>query len=891
MASATSTPSFHRISALPIDCLALIINYAGPNAALLLLLTGNVAITRKVRRCGNLSLRWEQSAYTDWSPCKSLIESFNRLESLTLTTFAPHLLAKGRLSCALFPSSLLTLNLDFCGVFAALDAVNGFAPTLFRHCTQLLHLHLRDITTTVTIDLKHFPRFLRTLVLQSHLQHRQATYDPEDLSYLPPDLEKLHLNVLPVSPDSRRIIEIGENVPGELSSLIDLSIWVQHTSIATNLVGARLKRLEVHSVNGFTRHAPFPNVFESGNIAQCYPVLESLHCNQPVLWNAARFNTLPPSLTELVISAHASHLIKRPDDPEERAMLVKGGTNLRVIEYFDRSIPLSVETLSCFQKLESLGMNVVVLATTVHDLQILPQRLSQISVAFMSATQLQLLPPSLTSLKVTQISVEEAEKQLLSSLKPNSLLQGLSSLSTTSYLPIELALKMPSTLESLTYREGSSASLIAITQLSNEGHFPLLNYLSLTTPFKFASPTQSDTPMEDAWELSLAVVPRTLQTLIVSGYVKLSTRDDLGLKHHSRLTHLELLDKVMPKKLFQQLPDGLKTLHVNLYLPINLGDPAMCLEFRSLKTRLSALKELVLVNGSKFIVTPVSRLNKTVGLSYSEFWALPMPIKTFYLRSMIRIRLNQNTALWEDSYIFGISCLPRNLTTLTIPSTVHLWSKLVDTSSDPSIRSTILAAIKYHLPLLALPIINVGMNSKRQSLIEALPPHVCKLSIGAGSKNVLPFCHVTGFDSDEVYKANRGTYEVIEPVFHIINVISWLTFYILAPKYCLENLVLKAYFWNSLIGSGASLVVLLWKLHRRGLLAHHHLSAVKTPIRRSLALLSCFAPIISLLPWVVDSGALVWSYLPFFALIGFLLLSTLRNYIVFAVRYSVRFNP
>lgn len=791
----------------------------------------------------------------------------------------------------MFPSSLTSLTMDFQGVFGVLSTRDGFAPTFFGSCNRLLHLHLADMNTHAEIDLKHFPATLLTLVVKAHPLRHLASYQYDDLPYLPPDLEKLHINVLPSwGKASKPTIELGANIPGNLASLTDLSIWINHPgSLTTDLIGAHLKRLDVYTTNALTRHGDHKNVFETGNIAECYPVLESLHCNQPVLWSAARIQTLPPSLTELAIASAWSQLIKT-GMLEERNVIAERGAKIRWIANYEREIPMSCDTLQLFPRLEYLSMRILVKDAGYLGPELLPRSLTQVSVEKLSVGQLQLLPPSLTSLKTTEITADTEEKQLLSMLPPDSVLKGLSSLSTNSYIPIELALNLPSSLESLTFREGSCASLSAIARRSNQGHFPRLTYLSITTPFTYEVPMPIHPQFGEPWELSLAVVPRTLETLIVAGYVQLSKNEESSLQHLSSLTHLEILDKALPAELFLQLPGGLKVLRFNLSIAIDLGDPKLCLAFWNLRTKLAGLKELELVDSSKFVTPSVSRLRKTPPLSFREFCALPWPMLKFYLKSMARIRFKQHTTLWEDAYIFGILCLPRSLSKLTIPSSVHLWENLVSVSATPELRTVVMATIKYHLPLFALPYINTGLHPQREALVRAMPPHISKLSIGRDCANVHPFVNTTGMEADEVYKADRATSEIMEPCFHAVNLVSWLAFYCFVPRATLQVPFLKVYMWNSIVGSGLTLGITLWRLYKKGLLASHRLSAVKVPIRRSLTLLAFFSPLIALLPWIAAPSEPGWSYTRMALLSAYVVVTSARNFLVLAVRHAVRFN-
>lgn len=865
------------------DILDHVTSYAGPNAALKLLLTGDSALAYKLRRSGHLSLCWESSSYADWNASKPLINRFPHLQALTLTYFSPDLLTKGRLDGTMFPSTLTYLKLAFNGVFAALATMDGHAPTLFSNCNQLLHLHLHDDITATTIDLKHFPKTLRTLVLKASSTLRRATFELDDLSHLPQDLEKLHLNIVAHWPSTGQpTINIGENIPYNLSSLTDLSVWIALPgSLRTDLVGAHLKRLEVISAQALTRHGTHLNVFENGDIAQCYPVLESLHCNQAVLWNAERIQTLPPSLTELVVAAHWSQSSDYPKAPENLALLAKAGLNIRWLDNYKNDVPMDTETLSCFPNLEYLGMRVSVSDVGTAGPQLLPQRLTQLSAGTLSITQLLMLPTTLTKLRVSDITANADEKQLLSTLEPNTLLKGLATLFCVSYLPIEVALNLPSALESIALLEGSCAALTAITRRSNAGDFPRLTSLSVTTPFKYENPMKPHPQFGDPWELTNAVVPRTITSLRVSGFVRLSNRDELSLKHLPKLTYLDLLDETEPMDLLLQLPAGLRTLRAKLGAPVDLGDHRKCLEFSKLRTRLPFLKEINFMQQFAMFVPPTPR---TFHLSFCEFYALPWSIKAFYLKSLVRMRLGQETARWEDAHVFGVSCLPRNLSTLIMPFNLPSGDRLTDTKATPTLRRFLIAVFKYHFPLLALPLTSaLKMNPQREALLEAMPPHLSGISSGTESHKLIPFERRTGFDQNDLYKSWRATSYVIEPTFHAMNVLSWLACVSVFPKRLFENRLLKAYAWNSVIGSSLSFGLLLWRIYRKGLLAPHHLSAVAIPFQRSAALLAVFTPLVAILPCIVPKSKSYWSYARIPLLTFYVIFSSVRNYLVFAV--------
>lgn len=827
------------ISSLSVDCLDIVLSYSGPNAALYFILTGDAIIINKVKRTSTLSLRWESSAYFDWSAALPLINLFSSLHSLSLTTWSPSLLPRERLKQGLLPPTLKSLELSFNDVFILLNTHHW--PELLSTVRALESLSVSSENTAdqeLYLRLDHFPKSLRSFRLRAPTPV-VIDYAASRLEDLPPDLETLHLRVTPMSRYTKEQIKLGKGVPGGLYSLTSLAIYVDREhSVDLTCVGPRLKHLELlgggkalmakGTVSAFNDEIPPRKHF---------PRLETLKTDAFKLFHWNNLEMLPPTLTQLsvpiskTLASPASALASLNNRFNGLSDIPTHAIpkNLRLFEILHREdIPSFTDsaTLQHFSSLTSLNSCKLSSSCKPTDLSF-PKSLTALTLDFAKLSWLKLLPPSLLSLHLLDLSITEDQGrgrrgnrliEASSNAETEEILQGLSALRIDNvYFPLELVHVLPRSLESLTVELDGHDVLMALTARSKVGSLPLLKTLSIDG----VGAHQGKVPI---FELSMDSIPSTVCTLMLGGVISFpSGSSPHSLRHHLSLTFLRLSLPVKPLELFKHLPRSLRTLYVNFAQNIDVANPHEALELFLLRERVPRLREFY--------------LNKTTGqANFDWIWrfpslqelpsrlarwmSLPMSLQLIYIRAIWK-------SLWIESSLLlgpliGFACLPRRLSTFSMPVSHRLYWHVSD------IAYLLLATFKYQIPILGLALFRESDyrydDVNDAGFIDMLPTQLSDVSgINAGILNKAIYAEETGHTPLNIYdlkKPNGPWVSPSEALYHAFNLVTWLIVAKNAPMTrWTPTWLLQGYMWSSIIGSAISLPYCLWQSisHRR----HH----------------------------------------------------------------------
>ena len=630
------------ISSLSVDCLDTILSYSGHNAAAYLILTGNSTIISKVRRTGTLSVRWESTAYFDWNTCKSLIESFQHLRSLHLTTWSPQLLGREYLKATLFPPTLTSLELDFYDVFRILDTDHWCG--LFNNVLNLESLTISSPNEYHTIYFEEFPKTLRSLRLLAPHYTSISSGTPRTV-YLPPNLETLHLLARP----SSRFIELLEHefcgrIPGHLESLTDLSLRLSvGDKLDLSSIASRLRHLEVMHGDVFVNSV---QALYNAPTRKLFPRLESLKTNNCAIVDWIQLKSLPPTLTHLRVpfgdSERESQTAIGPlnaasNDHELPTHALP--RNLRHVEMLKLS-----KVKHCFMPPEiichftALVSPCYTFSNCMQDILNLPNTLTSLSLNVVQLSWLKLLPPSLQSLKIVDLSIPDDTCLLysghppsapVSSERPPEILRGLTALRITGRnFPLPLIPLLPLSLISLTIYAGETHALIALARHQRNGLLPELKSLRVKGA---RGPYNSHAQIE----LSMDSIPPLIRTLSLRGDICFPKDPSQSLCHHS-LTSLMIPQPMDPLELLEHLPSSLRLLKTEFSRALDLADPEQALELYLLGFQRNLhLRELHL-RGIPYLEpwcwkTP-ARSELTSRLA--SWLKLPMPLKMIYIRSI-----------------------------------------------------------------------------------------------------------------------------------------------------------------------------------------------------------------------------------------------------------------
>lgn len=865
---ATSSKTVHRLSALSLDCLERVLWYDGDNSALRLFLTGDKPLLAKLQRSRVLSVKWISSAYLDWTACQPLLKQLPQLQSLRLTTWSPTLLCLGLMEGEVLPSSLTSLSMNFGGVFSLLNTRFNYAASLFGNLSKL------DSLTMVCkapqgdheggeIDIAQFPSSLRSLSLTSFGSPQNPTntrytayyhYSVFNIRYLPPNLETLVLNVVPAIPNEDDggiqdgsqpkglALLIGYGIPGNLSFLTNLSVWLtpQHP-VDLRFVAANLKRLE--ALGGFVQIHLQNALLPKRPIHSVFPRLQALRSELYKLSDWNQLEDLPPTLTELGVSFTSdfegseetlSRLNTAYTAAEAQSIALKHAApmGLRYIEDMGptrsrANLPFAVpqHLLPYFPNafFSSKRRNGPI---TCKDLDSVPKNVSQLTFESIKLSALQRLPPSVVQLDIYALDVTKVNMNNLASLNLTEALRNVQSLLMTPILPIELVPHLSTRLEHLSISGHDETVLQAITDRGNAGHLPNLTSLALSDrPLGYRSKT-------DLVELSMATIPKSVQKLVVMKSAQFSKDASLALHLHPSLTDLSITPDVAPLELLPQLPATLRVLHVTFSPAINLAVVEDALAIMQLKERVPRLKSLFVGLNKKNQaqtpfgwIDPLSPLNRP-RVSVSKWLSLPYRLKMLYVRAMLPGSLDTFKTL---SRAFAYASLPSGLSTLQV---AYPREKSRATSYDlsditNSLYETIaLPAIKYQLPLIGT-LMGVPAHETNSSLprsfwrsqaeAKPFPRHISHLQTEELScRNVLTAIY---------YRASGGSLfgqwspesqtpwrSISEMILHLVNISSWLVLAFFMPWGWQANSLLKVYMWSNIIGSAIAFPqsFLLW---------------------------------------------------------------------------------
>lgn len=788
------------LSVLPADCLVAILSYGLIDLVPKLILTGNKVLILKLRHMRHLSLTWSKSSsFVDWSKASPLIRSLFRLESLELTTWTPLLLSQGPLNPGIFPPSLRSLTLRYCGCAELLQ--NFHAPALFDPLVSLEYFEIQDeLRTSKYVSLCHFPSSLRSLHIQSKLgRSLEVLGDLTELRFLPSNLETLHLHMFSIGTAS--LDEIVYVWPPNLASVTDLSIRVNyghHLDISS--IAPQLKHLNVFAkALRFGDERDFP--FSTAPLRTYFPVLESLDTTMFTLKNWQQLSNLPPSLTVLNVlldtqlGYHSSNRHNVLEDLNEHC------EEFGVLQYAAPKLLRRME----------------------------PQNATQISNII--PKDLRRHFPLLEFPDTTSKIIYEDLRRVSLTRAPELLTAGLTDLVVDGHLfEIAFLSHLPRSLERLVFR-ASEPVLKALVQHSNSGQLPHLATLNL-----LVAPLEAD--CRDSLGLNRNTVPSTVTNLKVQGNVHYRVSDPCdSLKHHLKLTSMHLVNFDLITTL-PYLPARLQSLDISLSAPVNLAVPDQALALFEMRHHLHHLSHL---QASLFSVTknkpwllPVSPDNPPQ-ISLSRWTKLPKALKSLYAQCyLVKIQLGlvwSTKTLLESSELYALSCLPRGLSSLKLPTQAVASGSNVIWADELDLARAWDAILRCQLPLLALPVLHGRAPNPLDRVVKALPPALSTVNISESNDAVIKVIshHATGHPREDfVTPLENVKFWPLESAYHAANALSWMLIALYGPSSWKQNSPLQAFIWSSALGSALVAPILAWRLYKSGLVLPQLEPIIKT---------------------------------------------------------------
>ena len=814
------------ISSLSIDCLDIVLSYSSHNASFYLILTGDSTIISKVRRTGTLSLRWESTAYFDWNASKSLIESFQHLRSLHLTTWSPQLLAREGLQATLFPPTLTSLELDFNDIFRILDS--DCWRGMFNNVPNLESLTIscsNEHSYSAGIRFDGYPKTLRSLRI--HAPHHVHIFN---LAHLPPNLETLHLLA---QLNRRGELVLGEDVPGQLRSLTSLALRLSpETVMDLSFVASSLKHIDI--LGGELRIGS--NLVFSSELTprDLFPRLESLKVDTYPFKTWNQLELLPPTLTHLKLNFDRSLLksqaalgplnarfkdYERPTHAIPRNLrFVEAQTNVEMLAWIMPS-----ESICHFPSLSHCNT----LPKCKQDILNLPNTLTSMSLSFAKLSWLKLLPQSLLTLNIHELSLiddEDDDDGHPSTAHPSAtppstleILSGLSALRINSIdFPSQLVPLLPRSLENLRIEAAGNDVLVALARQQQNGLLPLLNNLHVEGARARESASN--------FELSIDSIPSMIHTLYLSGDLSFPTDPARSLCNHRALTSMTLPRPMEPIDLFKQLPSSLLKLDFVPSREVDLANPEQALELYKFGKRAVHLRELYFSTIS--VQWPSTQKcnwcwnNPPSGLlsRLSSWIRLPKALKWIYIRALWHtswIRPDSFGARGELlSNLIGFYCLPRNLSSLGLAVRTSRWHL-------PYAASVVLALFKYQIPLLGLLLFDRKDFQpdfvRDLGYVDKMPPRISTLNGLDSALTVAVYTKETGFAPSYLNNDVRPNGPWISPsegIYHAFNLITWVLLALYAPKMSWKpTWLLPYYMWSSIIGSAIALPISIWRWH------------------------------------------------------------------------------
>lgn len=767
VASANAGSLHSSLSALSVECLDHILSFFIPNGCLNLILTGDKRLIAKVCRTSRLSIRWARSGFPTWKSVLPLVKSFSKLESLVVSVWSRLVLTRGPVNGGFFSPTLQRLVLRYEGCSALLNDLH--APILFKPLVVLEEFTLQDdyTSTEPIISLSHFPTTLRSLrILGAQRQSISTAFYYEtfdELNSLPPNLDTLHLN--PVCKEERDGFEWPATL---LPSLTNLAMrFYPHQTLDITPIAHRLTYLEFL---GSEIRSDGKNLFDRDTpLKEHLPILKSLLSPLYTLHAWSDLRNLPPSLVELVITFN-EEVLTTPESSTTLAQLNadsigRDGTlqfaaprNIRVFSLYDHwrfdTNPIPRDILLHLDGLLATQQSLLVDSMLNLSLPfVYPLTDLRLSVHF-RFDWIPLLPPSLEKLSITIVNFD-----LLAMLNRANPCPNLTSLFVVVDGPIQL-LKL------------------------NSSHTPsTLTHLQLALPDK--SPFSLD------------------------------------LVNHKNLTSLQsntaCLTHILPG-----MPPNLKKLVVGLNRSVDLANPDQVMVLYGMNNMVPLLRELLIYaeatdeNMDGHWLKVLSPQNPPQ-LSLSRWISLPWSVKRFYAHYYLtRYKASHD---W-DCELFALSCVPRSLSILRLPKKLSV--NLLQVDLVKLLQRYLLSTLKFQFPLLGLPLIHWPMPDNSDPLIAALPKRLSNLAVSRDSLAGVCDCimrNASGFAQTEYSTPlpDRYSYWWLEPIYHVMNTVSWLAIAQFGPSSWTNKPLLRGYMLTTAIGSAITAPILFWNIHRAGL--------------------------------------------------------------------------
>lgn len=833
--------------AFPVEVLDEIASHLVQESLRNLLLVGNRSLSARLCQISTIVACWMSSSFCDWRRSMPFVNSFSKLQALTLTVND----AYNRPSevfqptwPALLPSTLKSLSLDYRG---ALDVLTGISP--FYRLQSLTYLSIyQEIPLlnegSCTIQLLGLPSSLKHLILHSEV--KGYGYILEHISALPRDLITFDVNLESYCMPSSQT--------GHFRFLGD----VDHPSSLTHL-GISFQQpamLDIANCSANLRYLRAPAALVSFDTSRCTrltstegtPIRDILPCLHTLILTGSSttpwelFECLPLTLTRLgalldLDPTHTLDNLATGRRMNESHRSTAGGDRsgapmmVRRLEIPDLTIEAKDELLQflpLFPSLESIELPQASRALQADEIGVCVR---SIEVTELSGP-LALLPRSLQ--KITCSSLDLDLKTVQGLLVSPLNVPRLSSLSVSRVpLHLDLISLLPTSLEHLRLVIPSQESLEALAVRCNQ--MPFLTSLIVRVS---GSPPPSHL---DKVQITVDYIPLTLKSLTLRGTYELPLPpSNLSLAHHPRLTALHLRGPSPPLMALSQLPEQLIRLSITLSAPVDLNNPT---EVNLLMSLPKGLHEVHISSA-----TPRSGLNTTTWFTVAN----PASLRSLGVRSLTQRntrRFHLMTALpsWLVSesmrYLvsesFAVSCLPKTVNHFEAPyasnrsmmmmhKRITALQSILERRADRSFVALLQRLVQYRLPLLGLLMPNtyaIDVRPKhkdaryefyQEERLRALPPNLsffdphCSDASETWQRKIARSRPEVDLESKPLIQ-NRFTFRAL---FHGMNLAIWLH---LSFMFSFEpRSTLNLIRWNHIIGSALALP-LQFLVHRPAL--------------------------------------------------------------------------
>ena len=791
------------LPAFPIEVLDQIIWFAGDNASLKLIFSGNRRIVAKVSRSSTLSLRWESSAFYDWSRCSALWKSFSNLKYLRLSTWSPTLLGVTTWKRELFPPKLRHLSVLVFDAYALMEPSCDVLHNLIDLDVLILHSQLRSTSPIITFA--NLPSSLRTLRFTSDKagpSPSECYFNYQEAFRLPPNLETFHIDAVP--------IENGGKARPFRPPPVLASFGPHLTTLSLVPSGFRLFAVQpiAHQLRRLEACLEQPSIFELSPAFQVdFPLLEAIQVwfMEAFEWSQLRY--LPPSVTELTTSFKQSNLNL---DAIDTCLATMNDTYLRHGRHLDHPAPMNLRLVANVHQFNPIHPSImhhfpsVILpevnltsCANADTIAKLPKKTLEVTISTPQVDLLTRLPNELQALNWSW-----KPKQSMMSFSRDWSLPHLTRLQLDIPLPTELISLLPSSLQELRIK----ASLATLALLS---HHCIVG------------------PLTNLRTLGVSVFDSALGGLDASLFPTTLTK--LKLRHSSSMItstfcHMPCLEILIidtatdALSLFRSLPPSLKVLNVELLAPFDLAILEHATELNRLKDRVPRLKSLTVRTA---FIKPLYDNNTAPSLSFSEWRALPPPIRRMYAERTLGL-VNRRTL----SEYFVFSSLPRELSELKL----HAWSHqvLYVSRSDAPLLAYIWESMIIPWSMYQMPLLGLCMTAHSEIPYEddplrlVAPPHLSSVQGCDTSTHCLElnYMHASGrWPSGQAYERPLWP-SPVECALHITNIAMLLLIPATMPHTWSNTPWLRVYLWATMLGSVIGLPLSIMRYRRARSMKH-----------------------------------------------------------------------